>query len=91
MKLTKTAFILCCLLCIVPGRLQAADSYTVKGVVITPDGTVVPEFSVVVRPVTTKPELVDRRHFKHGEFTIARWNPVNIKSTLLRRNSFVRG
>jgi tetratricopeptide (TPR) repeat protein len=30
----------------------------------------VPEFTVTVRPVTDKPELVQRRHFKNGEFTI---------------------
>jgi tetratricopeptide (TPR) repeat protein len=70
MNLTKTALIICCLLFAVPGRLHANGTYTVKGVVITPDGKVVPEFSVVVRPVANKPELVSRKHFNHGEFTL---------------------
>ena len=71
MKLTKTALIICCLFTMTSvGQLHAADLFTVKGVVITPDGIVVPQFSVLVKPVTNKPELVDRRHFKRGEFVI---------------------
>jgi tetratricopeptide (TPR) repeat protein len=71
MKLTKTVLILCSLLCLHVRPADAAPTYTIKGVVITPDGTVVPDFSVVVRHVTDKPELVQRKHFKNGEFTIS--------------------
>jgi tetratricopeptide (TPR) repeat protein len=72
MKLTKTVLILCCLFCFDIVSALAAAEHTVKGVVIAPDGTVVPEFSVVVRHVTDKPELVRRQHFKNGEFVIDR-------------------
>jgi tetratricopeptide (TPR) repeat protein len=72
MKLTKTVVILCWLFCFDIASGLAAAEHTVKGVVITPDGTVVPEFSVIVRHVTDKPELVRRQHFKNGEFTIER-------------------
>src|SRR6185295_9356548 len=70
MKRTKTVFILCCLFCTHIGLANAAGTHSVKGVVITPNGTVVPEFSVVIRHVTDKPELVQRKHFKDGEFRI---------------------
>jgi tetratricopeptide (TPR) repeat protein len=70
MMLRKTVLILCCLFCVQVGSGYAANLHTVKGVVITPDGTVVPQFSVVVRPVSDKPQLVERKHFKNGEFTI---------------------
>src|SRR5262245_10075505 len=72
MKLTKAVLILCCLFCFDIASALAAAEHTVKGVVITPDGTVVPEFSVVVRHITDKPELVRRQHFKNGEFMIDR-------------------
>src|SRR6516165_6937758 len=52
------------------GFAHANPSHTLRGVVITVDGAVVPEFSLVVRHVTDKPELAPRRHFKNGEFTI---------------------
>jgi tetratricopeptide (TPR) repeat protein len=74
MNVTKTAFILCCLLGLPIHTTHAADAHTVKGVVITPDGTVVPEFSVVVKRLTDKPALIPRRHFKHGEFAIPNLN-----------------
>jgi cytochrome c-type biogenesis protein CcmH/NrfG len=51
---------------------QAARMHTLRGAVITPDGTVVPEFTVVVRPLTEKPELIPRKHFKDGQFTLNR-------------------
>jgi tetratricopeptide (TPR) repeat protein len=70
MKMMKTVFILCCLLSFDVRRADASVAHTVKGVVITPDGTVVPEFSVVVKPVSDRPEMVQRKHFKNGEFTI---------------------
>jgi tetratricopeptide (TPR) repeat protein len=46
------------------------NSRTLRGVVITPDGTMVPEFTVTIRPVVDKPELIRRKHFKNGEFTL---------------------
>ncbi len=70
MKLTKTVVILCCLFCLDIKLAYGSIGHTVKGVVITPNGTVVPQFSVVVRHVTDKPELVRRKHFKNGEFII---------------------
>src|SRR5262245_46926518 len=70
MNLTKAAIVFCCLLCFDIGFAGAAPAHTVKGLVITPDGTVVPECSIVVKHVTEKPELVQRKHFKNGEFTI---------------------
>jgi tetratricopeptide (TPR) repeat protein len=75
MWLTKTVFILCCLFCLEIGTSYASAGHTVKGVVITPDGKVVPEFSVVVRHASSKPEIVIRRHFKDGEFLIDRLDP----------------
>jgi tetratricopeptide (TPR) repeat protein len=76
MKLTKTVFALCCLFCFEMSPAHAATLHAVKGVVITPEGTVVPEFTVVVKHVTDKPELVQRKHFKHGEFGLDRLNPT---------------
>jgi Tfp pilus assembly protein PilF len=70
MKFIKIAFILCGLLCVRLERADAATKHTVKGVVITSNGTVVPEFAVVVKPLTEKPELVRRLHFKDGEFSV---------------------
>src|SRR5262245_16800593 len=45
--------------------------HTLHGVVITPDGMMVPEFTVTIRPVVNHPELIRRKHFKDGEFTLA--------------------
>src|SRR5262245_12084495 len=70
MNLVKTVFILCCLLSFDVRRTEASVAHTVKGVVITPDGTVVPEFSVVVKHVSDTPEMVQRKHFTNGEFTV---------------------
>jgi Flp pilus assembly protein TadD len=63
-------FLLFCLSCLRIGEARAETKHTVRGVVITTDGTVVPEFTVVVRHIATQPELVHRLHFKHGEFNI---------------------
>jgi tetratricopeptide (TPR) repeat protein len=63
-------FLLFYLLCLQIGIAHAEAGHTVRGVVITTDGTVVPEFTVVVRHITDKPELVQRLHFKNGEFKI---------------------
>lgn len=70
MKFTKAVFILCCLLCLKIPVADAATAHAVKGLVITPDGTVVPKFSVVVKHATEKPELVRRSQFKNGEFAV---------------------
>ena len=62
--------IVCSLLCLRIDSANAASAHSVKGVVITRDGTVVPEFSVVLGRVAGKPELLQRKHFKNGEFTL---------------------
>ncbi|MBV8140798.1 MAG: tetratricopeptide repeat protein [Verrucomicrobia bacterium] len=70
----KAVSLVCFLLCFavhpVSGLSHASQPHSVRGIVITIDGTVVPEFSVVVRHVSDKPELAERKHFKNGEFTI---------------------
>src|SRR5262249_10671767 len=70
MKFITAAFILCALLYVKLDRADAATTHTVKGLVITSDGTVVPEFTVVVKHLTDKPELVRRLNFKDGEFNV---------------------
>jgi tetratricopeptide (TPR) repeat protein len=70
MKLTNAVLILCCLFCLHIDRANAAEAHTVRGVVITTDGTVVPEFTITVRHAAQKPELFTRKRFKNGEFTI---------------------
>src|SRR5437867_4188856 len=79
MKLLKAVSILCFLLCLQIEIAQANGSHTVRGVVITADGTVVPEFSVVIRHTLNKPELVQRKHFKNGEFTIDNLNADKVQ------------
>ena len=76
MKLTKAVFVLSCLFCFEISPAHAATLHAVKGVVITPEGTVVPEFTLVVKQVTDKPELVQRKHFKHGEFGLDGLSPA---------------
>src|SRR6266700_951559 len=70
MKLTKAVLIFCCILCLQIDWSYAAAAHTVRGVVITTDGTVVPEFTITVRHAAQKPELFTRKRFKNGEFTI---------------------
>jgi tetratricopeptide (TPR) repeat protein len=70
MKLTKAVLIFCCLFCLQIDWADAAAAHTVRGVVITTDGTVVPEFTITVRHAAQKPELFTRKRFKNGEFTI---------------------
>src|SRR5262245_37450837 len=70
MKLTKAAVFLCFLLSFQTTASQATPSHSIKGVVITPDGTAVPEFSVLVRHIADKPDLVRRREFTNGEFLL---------------------
>lgn len=72
---SKKAVLIFCFLLYLSTRPREADAHanqphTVRGVVITTDGTVVPAFSVVVRLIADKPELAERKHFKNGEFTI---------------------
>jgi tetratricopeptide (TPR) repeat protein len=49
---------------------QAATAHTVRGIVVTPDGTPVPEFTIIVRRESQKPELYPRKRYKNGEFTV---------------------
>ena len=70
MKLIKAVLIFCSIFCLNIDWTHAAAANTVKGVVITTDGTVVPEFTIAIKHVSPKPELLIRKRFKHGEFVI---------------------
>ncbi len=55
--------------------LLCADSYadrarTLRGAVVSADGTMVDQFTVVARPVTSKPELIRRFRFTNGTFVL---------------------
>jgi len=71
MKLTTAVLILCLIFCLQIDRAQAATPRTVRGVVITTDGTVVPEFTITVKHVAQRPELFTRKKYRNGEFTIS--------------------
>jgi Flp pilus assembly protein TadD len=66
----NAALILSAVFSLDPGSIYADNTHTIRGVVVTPDGTLVPEFTVTVRPVVDKPKLINRRRFKNGEFTL---------------------
>src|SRR5262245_11868261 len=87
MRLKMTAAALYCLFCNAIGMAAGANAHTIKGVVITPDGRVVPEFTIVVKQISEKPEMGLRKHFTDGDFTIERLRPakyyVQISSPLL--------
>jgi tetratricopeptide (TPR) repeat protein len=70
MKLWISAVALSILFWLNTDFAHAAPAHSVKGIVITPDGTVIPAFAVTVKRVTDKPQLVQRNHFKKGEFTL---------------------
>ena len=70
MRLVKAVLILCAVFYFDIRPAYADNEHTLRGVVITPDGTMVPEFTVTIRPVADKPELIRRKHFKNGEFTL---------------------
>src|SRR5215813_8945802 len=70
MKFVNVVVMLCCLFCLPVDRAHGSTPHSIKGVVITRDGTVVPEFSVVVRHAANKPALFLRKHFKNGEFSL---------------------
>jgi tetratricopeptide (TPR) repeat protein len=70
MKLTK-AVLLGFLFCALIERGHGVPAHTVRGVVISTDGAVIPEFSITVRAVSQNPELCARKRFKNGEFTIS--------------------
>jgi tetratricopeptide (TPR) repeat protein len=69
MNLTKAVFIFC-VFCLQIDRAQAATAHTIRGVVVTPDGIPVPEFTITVRHESQKPELYPRKRYKNGEFTV---------------------
>lgn len=69
MNLTKALFIFF-LICLQIDRAQAATAHSVRGVVVTPDGIPVPEFTITVRRESQKPELYPRKRYKNGEFTV---------------------
>src|SRR5690242_18024467 len=70
MKLTNAVLILCCLFCLEIDRAFANPTHAVRGVVITTDGTVVPDFTITIKRVVQKPELFTRKRFRNGDFTI---------------------
>ena len=70
MKVINAVLFLCIMFCLEIGTAHGAAAYTLKGVVITSEGTVVPKFTVIVKPVIDKPELVYRKRFNNGEFTV---------------------
>src|SRR5262245_52638168 len=70
MKLAKILLILCTLFALDLQSVDGENTRVVRGVVITPDGRMVPEFTITVRPVDNKPDLVRRMHFKNGEFAL---------------------
>ena len=70
MNRTKAAFILF-LFCLQIDWAQAATPHTVRGVVVTPDGIPVPEFTISVKRVSEKPQLSPRKRYKNGEFTVS--------------------
>jgi tetratricopeptide (TPR) repeat protein len=70
MKLAKSVLLFCFLFLLQVERSRAATAHTVRGVVVTTDGTVVPEFTITVRHVSQKPELFTRKRYKNGEFTV---------------------
>ena len=71
MKLTKAVLLFCSIFCLQIHWAHAAAAHTVRGVVITTDGTVVPEFTITVKHTAQKPELYTRKRFKNGQFTIS--------------------
>ncbi len=70
MKLTKAAALSILLFCFFTITAHAGTRHTVKGLVITKDGTVVPQFTITIKHLGSKPELLPRKHFKNGEFII---------------------
>src|SRR6266550_1860667 len=70
MKPAKALLIFCAFFLLDIAAAHADTVHTLRGVVITPDGTMVPEFTVTIRPVVDRPELIRRKHFKNGEFTL---------------------
>ena len=70
MKLTTAVLFLCTMFCVELGAADQETGRRLRGVVIASDGTVVPSFTVIIRPSTNKPELVRRKRFKDGEFVI---------------------
>jgi tetratricopeptide (TPR) repeat protein len=71
----KSVLLLWTAFCLNINFAEAARLHSVKGIVITPDGTVVSSFALSVKHVADKPELVHRRHYKNGEFTVEGLKP----------------
>jgi tetratricopeptide (TPR) repeat protein len=57
------------LIMVTPAKARAAVN-TLRGAVMAADGTMVDEFTVIVRPVLDKPELVQRKRFRNGTFRL---------------------
>jgi tetratricopeptide (TPR) repeat protein len=69
MKLTKALIL--CFFALQINDADATEAHTIKGIVVTTDGTPVTEFTIAVRHDTKKPELLPRRRYKNGEFTVS--------------------
>ena len=69
MNRTARVILLSILVCSLDLLATDTPTFTLKGAVVTPDGTMVPEFTVTVRAIVDKPELVPRKRFKDGVFT----------------------
>jgi tetratricopeptide (TPR) repeat protein len=48
----------------------AKKGHTLTGAVVTPEGTMVSKFTVILRPRSDKPQLIKRFHFKDGLFEL---------------------
>lgn len=82
MKWANAFLIFCAFFLLDIGAAKADTAHTLHGVVITPDGMMVPEFTVTVRPVAAHPELIRRKHFKNGEFTLQNLTREKYKITI---------
>lgn len=70
MKLHSSLFVLWAVFALNDGMAHASESHSVKGVVISADGTSVSEFALTVKETGNGPALIRRLHFKHGEFFV---------------------
>jgi tetratricopeptide (TPR) repeat protein len=70
MRVTK-AILLGFVLCSLMERAYAGPARTIRGLVISTNGTLIPEFAITVKDVSLTPGLFTRKRFKNGEFTIS--------------------
>src|SRR3954451_24529129 len=63
-------FVFTTVLSLLSTDLYAERARSLRGAVVSADGSMVDQFTVVARPVTNKPELVRRFHFTNGTFVL---------------------